>query len=85
MRRFLSIILKIAGLAHGLGVVALLIALEWPDAASSADNTRLGRHILDVFWLDWLIGLTIGFPFLWLANKLSPDGSDASADAATSV
>jgi hypothetical protein len=83
MRRFLSIILKVAGLALGLGVVALLIALEWPDAASAADKTRLGRHILDVFWLDLLIGLAIGFPFLWLGDKLSPDGLDTSANAAT--
>jgi hypothetical protein len=84
MRRFLSIILKVIGLALGLGVVGLLIALEWPDAASGADHTMLGRHVLDVVWLDLLIGLAIGFPFLWLADKLCPDGSDASADAATS-
>ena len=83
MRRFLSIIPKITGLAFGLGVLALLIALDWPDAANAANDTRLGRHILDVFWLDLLIGLAIGFPFLWLADKLSPDGSDRGADAAT--
>jgi hypothetical protein len=84
MRRFRSIILKTVGLALGLGVVGLLIALEWSDAASGADNMRLGRHVLDVVWLDLLIGFAIGFPFLWLADKLSPDGSDASADTATS-
>ena len=84
MRRFLSTILKIAGLALGLGVVALLIALEWPDAASSADQTMLGRHILDVVWLDILIGLAIGFPLLWLGDKLSPDSSDAGVADATS-
>jgi hypothetical protein len=75
MRRFRSIILKIVGLALGLGVVGLLIG---------SDNMRLGRHVLDVVWLDLLIGFAIGFPFLWLADKLSPDGSDASADTATS-
>ena len=75
MRRFRSIILKIVGLALGLGVVGLLIG---------SDNMRLGRHVLDVVWLDLLIGFAIGFPFLWLADKLSPDRSDASADTATS-
>jgi hypothetical protein len=79
MRRFLSFILRIAGLVLGLGVVGILIALEWPDATSSADHTRLGRHILDVLWLDVLIGLTIAFPFLWLGDKLSPNGPSAHA------
>jgi hypothetical protein len=82
MRRLLSIILKIAGLALGLGVVGVLIALEWPDAASSADHAMLGRHILDVVWLDLLIGLAFAFPFLWIGDRISPDGSDTNVHAA---
>jgi hypothetical protein len=84
MRRFLSTIRKIIGLALGLCVAGILIALEWPDVTSSADNLGLGRHVLDVLWLDLAIGFAIGFPFLWLGDKLSPDDSDESAHAATS-
>jgi hypothetical protein len=43
MPRFLSIILDVTGRALGFGVVALLIGLDWPDAASSADHCDAGR------------------------------------------
>jgi hypothetical protein len=80
MRRLLSTFLTIAGIGLGLCAVGILIALEWPDATSDAWAVR---GISGIFALDVLVGIAISWPFLWIADKLSPQNSADNTRATT--
>jgi hypothetical protein len=72
MRQTLSNILRIGGLALGIGAGVLVIALQWPDVMSDLHNIKADRHVFRMFTSGIMLASLIGWPFLWVADKLSP-------------
>jgi hypothetical protein len=78
MRQALSNILRIGGLALGIGAGVLVIALQWPDVMSDLHNAKADKHVFRMFTSGILLASLIGWPFLWVADKLSPERSSDS-------
>jgi hypothetical protein len=85
MRLALSIILRYAGLAFGLAAGGILIALMWPEVMGDLQNTKALRHIFGMFTFGIVLAGLVGWPFFWLADRLSPEGDSDSADIGTST
>jgi hypothetical protein len=85
MRLALSIILRYAGLALGVTAGGILIALMWPDVMGDLQNTKALRHIFGMFTFGIVLAWLVSWPFLWVADKLSPEGDSDSADIGTST
>ena len=72
MRKTLSQLIIFAGVALGLAAAAGFVALIWPDIdlyGSKALRAAGGTFVTAV-----LIAVAVSWPFLWLANKIFPEG-----------
>jgi hypothetical protein len=85
MRLVLSIILRYAGLALGLGAGGLLIALMWPDVMGDLHSAKALRHIAGMFTGGIVLAWSVSWLFFRVADKLSPEGDNDSADVGTST
>jgi hypothetical protein len=85
MRLALSIILRYAGFAFGLAAGGILLALMWPDVMGDLQNTKALRHIFGMFSFAIVLAWLVSWPFLRVADRLSPEGDSESADIGTST
>jgi hypothetical protein len=85
MRLVLSILLRYAGVALGLAAGGILIALMWPDVMGDLYSAKALRHIVGMFTGGIVLAWLVGWPFFWVAGKLSPEGDGDSADIGTSA
>lgn len=83
MRRVLSTISRLAGVALGLAAGGILIALQWPDMMGDLYGANSFRHFIRMFISGILLGSLICWPFWWVADKLCPQEASDSADTAT--
>jgi hypothetical protein len=85
MRLILSIILRYAGVALGLGAGGLLMALMWPDVMNDLYSAKALRHFVGMFTMGIVLAWLVSWPFFRMADKLSPEGDSDSADIGTST
>jgi hypothetical protein len=85
MRLILSIILRYAGVALGLGAGGLLIALMWPDMMNDLYSAKALRHFVGMFTMGIVLAWLVSWPFFRMADKLSREGDSDSADIGTST
>ena len=85
MRLILSIILRYAGVALGLGAGGLLIALMWPDMMNDLYSAKALRHFVGMFTMSIVLAWLVSWPFFRMADKLSPEGDSDGADVGTST
>ena len=83
MRQAFSTTFGLTGVVLGVAAGGLLIALQWSDVMGDLQSAKALRHIAGMFTSAILLAGLVGWPFWWLADKLSPEDSDEGADAAT--
>jgi hypothetical protein len=85
MRLVLSIMLRYAGLALGLGAGGILIALMWPDMVNDLYSAKALRHFAGMFTGGIVLAWLVGWPFFRVADRLSGEGDGDGADIGTST
>jgi hypothetical protein len=86
VRKTLSLLLTLTGVALGLAASAGVVALIWPDLDIYAANAI--RTVPRTFILAILVGVGASWPFLWLADRISPQAPSpdgGSSSGATSI
>jgi hypothetical protein len=85
MRRILSTIVRLTGLALGVAAGGIFVALMWPDMMNDLYSAKALRHFIGMFTMGIVLAYLINWPFGWVADKLSPQGDSNSADVENST